>query len=401
MARNFNGTTDRIDYTTVLSPGAHSLFMWVLVDTLKATWLWVVHNAGDASARWIFYVDANGKLTPQAGTYRRTSDTLSTGVWTHIGYTYDNSGLGTGFHVYINGTECSYEAAGNGVPGSVLGSWSLGGRIYDDARNFDGKLANVGYWSRVLTAGEIAALAATYDATLISEASEWAPSLKDGYDDPVTGQAGTADGTSDFTHPPTLYNGYRIYDNDGAGPMNYVSVRATRPATLATWVSDALAYPGSWRFGVRAVNAYGEEKNFAVKKLSLDATGADVTAKPNHPTEFSVAPLAAGEFRLEWAYNTTGQGATPTHFNIYHDAGTGTVDYATVIDTVTLTSGVETHYRYDTSGGAFTDGETYRFAVRAATAADAVEDGNILTVSATADATAPVQPASLTATATR
>jgi len=42
------------------------------------------------------------------------------------------------------------------------GKFCMGGRTYDDARNFNGKIAQVGVWNRVLTAGEIANLAAGY-----------------------------------------------------------------------------------------------------------------------------------------------------------------------------------------------------------------------------------------------
>ena len=39
------------------------------------------------------------------------------------------------------------------------GSWSLGGRIYDDTRNLDGKIAEVAVWNSVLSSAAITALA--------------------------------------------------------------------------------------------------------------------------------------------------------------------------------------------------------------------------------------------------
>lgn len=73
----------------------------------------------------------------------------------------------TGIHIYKNGTEVSYSNGINGATETThSGSWSLGGRIYDDTRMFNGKLCQVGVWDRVITAGEIANLAAGYSPDL-------------------------------------------------------------------------------------------------------------------------------------------------------------------------------------------------------------------------------------------
>ena len=55
---------------------------------------------------------------------------------------------------------------------------------------------------------------------------------------------------------------YHIYSNTGVGdPIDYSTILAT--TGLLTWTSSPLAYPGTWRFGVRAFNPVNglEEEN--------------------------------------------------------------------------------------------------------------------------------------------
>lgn len=189
---------------------------------------------------------------------------------------------------------------------------------------------------------------------------------------------------------------YRIYHNAGAGPVDYGTVIDTLPGHLTSWKSGALAYPKTWRLGIRAFNATGEEKNVnVVNTVILDGTGADASAKPNSPHTFQASPAAGATVRLDWGYDPQGERAACTGFNVYYDAGSGNVNYATALATVTKTA--QDWYRW--TSNALTDGVTYKFAVRAS--AGGIEDTNTLEASAAVDATAPTQPSTLTVTATR
>jgi hypothetical protein len=85
---------------------------------------------------------------------------------------------------------------------------------------------------------------------------------------------------------------YNIYSNTGVGdPINYGSAIATVGGL--TWTSSALAYPGTWRFGVRAFNAFGEEQNLdCAVTIVLDAGGFDITLRP-------VAPVGLRAFAVK------------------------------------------------------------------------------------------------------
>jgi len=187
---------------------------------------------------------------------------------------------------------------------------------------------------------------------------------------------------------------FNIYDNDGVGPIDYNTVKGVTCDAQTSWMSGVLSYPASWRFGVRAENAHGEEKNVdVVEEVALLESGQGAPARPNRPTGLKATPAADGKVELTFAYNATGEEAECTHFHVYHDAGSGEVDYTTPVGAIDKLEGIVSHYAY--LSGALTDGQIYLFAVRAATTAD-VEDDGIEFVQVTADAQAPGQPASLT-----
>ena len=192
----------------------------------------------------------------------------------------------------------------------------------------------------------------------------------------------------------TPLRGFRVYHNAGEGRIDYDTVRETRSEYADAWTSSALSYPATWRFGVRAYNENGEEKNINVAdELVLLSSGAESPERPNKPTGLKATPAAGGKVDVTFDYNTTDEAASCTHFHIYHNGGAGEVDYTSEVGSVNIDDGIFTHYLFET--GALNDGIPYRFAVRAATASD-VEDTGIEWVEAIADASAPDQPASLT-----
>jgi len=176
-------------------------------------------------------------------------------------------------------------------------------------------------------------------------------------------------------------NNYNVYANTGAGdPIDYGTVVFT--TTGVTWTSDPLSYPGVWSFGVRAFNAYGEEKNLdCALSIELDGAAVDITRIPTAPYSLRAVPKANGTIRVEWHHVVTNKLKKPTLFNVYY--GTSGVDYSTVQAVVDWTG--QSLYGVDLTG--LTDGASYSFGVRAANATG--EEKNTLAVAATADATGP------------
>jgi hypothetical protein len=219
MARDFNGSTDRLDWANISNTvSALTISSWVYVDTIgQLRYVFASHNSANTGFAEIFgfgYVDsthislfmnAQGATALQRGSDTFNPSTIA-GAWHHILMTWDGGTTATNAHLYLDGTELAYTTPINGATLTAgTGVWSLGGRIYDDNRNFDGKIAEFGVWNRVLSAGEIAALAAgatpgAYSTNLLHYYS----ALTDTTTAEIGGAAATADGTSYSSAHPTI-----------------------------------------------------------------------------------------------------------------------------------------------------------------------------------------------------
>lgn len=187
--------------------------------------------------------------------------------------------------------------------------------------------------------------------------------------------------------------GFHVYHNSGAGAIDY--------GTICTSVADSAAScaipvgAGAWRFGVRAYNENGEEKNVdVVAEATVLDDGSEAPDRPNRPTDLAARPSSGGAVEVTFSYDATGEAANCEQFNIYCGAGAGAIDYGNPIGSISGDAGSGGHYSFLTDPLA--DGAAYSFAVRAGTS-DGVEDDGTEWASATADASAPTQPASLTA----
>lgn len=189
---------------------------------------------------------------------------------------------------------------------------------------------------------------------------------------------------------------YLIYSGDNAdGPVDYSTPVAT--VTGLTWSGPALPPGSTTRFAVRArdsVTGLAELNTDAVVTIEVDAAGSDRAGLPAAPAGLVATPIAGGAVRVEWAWPYA-RGPYPSGFRVYGDAGTGTVDYATVLaDEAFLAPGLPGRATLTGLAG----GTTYAFGVRAYNAAGL--EANTSVASATSDATPPSNVENLTATPT-
>jgi hypothetical protein len=233
-ARDFDGATDRIDWAApfVLGTGqAMTISMWAFHDDCASNsdYLFDIHVSGDASHAIIFYCNPivspptndfySVTITGSTANFRRGANaTVTTGSWVHLAVTWDGTFTDfTTIHIYKNGTEISYDDAA-GVNGNTqnapTGSWSVGGRISDDLRNFDGKIAEPAFFTRVLTDVEIGLLSGTnptqapLSPNCLTSGPAWYPINGLGGETPndeITGTAATLDGTTVIAHPSIRY----------------------------------------------------------------------------------------------------------------------------------------------------------------------------------------------------
>ena len=172
----FNGGDGTGAYVDLGSLGIHdlaqsggiSISMWVRSDqTTQQAWVFGEGNDTDADTA---YVLGNLSTAPakfssfvrndaaQGGPKSTAGDGMAAGTWHHIVYT-DDGGVA---RVWIDGVldsgDFSYTPTGTYTfQNTSLGTWIRGGA---DRYNFDGLMDDVSIYSKVLSAGEIAALAA-------------------------------------------------------------------------------------------------------------------------------------------------------------------------------------------------------------------------------------------------
>jgi hypothetical protein len=222
MARDFNGSTDRIDYGNIFDPSSNANGWtwagWVFPDDVNranAQYFWTSQIGANTNVASLFFISGNsigsGSLTAtvQRATTAtsRTSDgaDISAGAWGHVAATWSGGTLANTLNIYVNGVALSgwnSETNGSGAVLAGTGTHCLGGRTFDDNRNLNGRMAHCGLWDVALTTGDIAMLVGGFSPASVRPANlvyGW-PLIRS-QQDVVGGQAGTLDGTTVIREP--------------------------------------------------------------------------------------------------------------------------------------------------------------------------------------------------------
>jgi hypothetical protein len=93
----------------------------------------------------------------------------------------------------------------------------------------------------------------------------------------------------------------------------------------------------------------------------IDHAGNWPGRRSNAPSDLRVSSLSGGQFLLDWVYLGKHEQTKPQEFRVYHDHGSGTVDYATPVATVVYQRG-RIHYSYISQS--FSHDVTIRWSVR-------------------------------------
>ena len=190
---------------------------------------------------------------------------------------------------------------------------------------------------------------------------------------------------------------YRVYSNGGSGgPINDSSPIAT--VAGLTFTTGSLRGPGIYRFGVHAFDSSTgiEELNTQASVcIVLDANGNDVGQGPNAPYALLARPTSNGGCRVDWAYSSRGQAATPMTFLVYLNIG-ATPNLTTPVASAAYSLGL-TSYGCQLSGLA--DGVTYTVAIVSQTAGGQTATAIVTTV--VGDSTPPGDVDALVAYAVR
>lgn len=226
MARGFY-TTDGSATTDVISTGYTSYS----TQMTYAFWAYrtgagggdlarVFDKDGTAAtgARLLYYASSGSiygftvSWTTTEGTW--TIPQNATGAWAQFVITYDGSSTTNNPVIYLNGVSQTVTTTSTPV-GSLdttgVGQYTIGNRS-DSIRGWNGRLAEFAYWSRILTAGEIGALAKGFAPSLFPSGLLLYYPI-DGRNSPERnlgmggGYAGTVTGTAYQVHPDIISPG--------------------------------------------------------------------------------------------------------------------------------------------------------------------------------------------------
>lgn len=201
--------------------------------------------------------------------------------------------------------------------------------------------------------------------------------------------------TATFTESPSSdVASYHIYSNHGDGAIDYSAPVGTVPAPAEeiTWSEPATA--GVWRIGLRAEDEAGHVENNATTVDVFELSGdplALVLPPPAIPIGLEAVAIAGGSIQARVTYSAASEESLADKINIYGDAGSGTIDYETVLAVVDVPEhelGSAITFSLLVSIGPLTDSVTYLLTARAESS-DGGLSGPTAEVSVTADATPP------------
>ncbi len=190
---------------------------------------------------------------------------------------------------------------------------------------------------------------------------------------------------------PRVAGGYNLYRGSGSADAidftSPVGAAGRDVVGISNFAWRPHAVSTRYYYAVKSIGGGGVESegSLPARVAEFDGGGGLIGLRPNAPTGLAVRATAGGAFALRWLYGSRLEAAAPSAFRIYHDAGTGTVDYNTLVASVPYVRG-RAHFVYASAG--FAHGSRRVWAVRAVTD-EGVEDGNVVTAFGWADATAP------------
>ncbi|MHC4646922.1 MAG: hypothetical protein ACYTBJ_15605 [Planctomycetota bacterium] len=123
-----------------------------------------------------------------------------------------------------------------------------------------------------------------------------------------------------------LYRGSSTYEIEFENVLAVATLNA-REISPPTYVQHSNGT--TYFYVVRAVNGCGDEENTlsAAAKVVIDADGDLAKPQPNNILEARVKRTASNRVQFLWFYCPLDQQSPPACFKIYHDGGTGQIDY--------------------------------------------------------------------------
>lgn len=195
---------------------------------------------------------------------------------------------------------------------------------------------------------------------------------------------------------PRTSGGYNLWRKIGDNPVAsdpIVGAAGHDAQRIHTFPWIEHAAETTYTYALSAIGGGGIENmnNRSITEAAFDEHGLWRGTMPNAPADLAVESRTGGRFRIAWSYSRQGQQAQADRFRLYHNSGSGAVDYDTIVAEIPCKrSGL--YYEY--LSAAFEHGHTVTWCVRAVST-DNVEEGNRTTITGTAHGQAPaIRPVS-------
>lgn len=178
MAWDFDGTNDYMEATSaVLTAGPLTLAAWINVDTTGAAQRILSISSTTGNDRWSLLVGATSVITMQVGgsgsfASLSTTNTVTAGTWHHVAGSW-NTTTGQPQQVWIDGvksgpTSSSRTPVAGNLTRTLLGSTYVSSSL---TQYLDGRIAEAGIWSVVLTDAEVTSLYRGFKPSAVRPAS--------------------------------------------------------------------------------------------------------------------------------------------------------------------------------------------------------------------------------------
>ena len=222
MARDCTAANHYIQFTSVASQNSLttiSIAAWIRPDSAGFDAGSPYGRIFQKSGRYAFYVD--GDVSPTFGFTASHSTTSgdwgadygslgSFGTLHHVAVTYDAGSTTNDPILYLDGVAQSLGAYDSNPSGTLIAdstSLSIGATSSGNG-DYDGLIAEVGYWNRVMSASEVAQLAKGFSPLFVPNGLVFYAPLIGRYSpeiDLMKGITGTVTGTSTVAHPRIIY----------------------------------------------------------------------------------------------------------------------------------------------------------------------------------------------------
>lgn len=259
MARNFNGTTDRIAVSDTPfdfeRTDSFSAYAWIYANSTAAANLIITKtqttgglrgwSLGHSSVAGRLRVTLRNEFIQDVSSNQlivESTNLLSINTWTHVAFTYDGTSLAAGVKIYINGVLETNIVVENTLTATMLNNETLSLGYYDGVSlGLNGRLAAVGIHNVVLTNDEIVT------AKNVGSVSRGAVAIW-----PICGAAspesdtsgnnnnGTVTGTSCAAHPVPEQNCAACAGQTGTQRCSRLNIVMDTKRPHLVWIQDIL-----------------------------------------------------------------------------------------------------------------------------------------------------------------